>query len=249
MNAAEAQTRVDLAACYRLMARYGMTDLIYNHITACIPGTAHQELLINPFGFLYEEITASSLLKINLAGDVLDPGPTSLGLNRAGYVIHSAVHAARDDAVCVIHTHTEAGVAVSCMPQGLMPITQNALRFTGRIGYHEFEGPAIDEDERVRLVAALGTHNALVLRNHGLLTVGRSIGEAFWLMQRLETACKIQVAALAAGPPHWPSEQAQQRTSAVFDPRTGSEHVALNGALEWQALLRQLDRTDQSYRD
>ena len=155
MTSAEAATRIDLAACYRLMAHYGMTDLIYNHVTACIPGTGHQELLINPFGYLYEEITASSLLKINLAGDVLDAGPSGLDVNRAGYVIHSAVHAARDDVTCVIHTHTVAGVAVSCMPQGLLPISQGALRFIDHIGYHEFEGPAIDEGERGRLVAAL----------------------------------------------------------------------------------------------
>lgn len=249
MTSAEAATRIDLAACYRLMAHYGMTDLIYNHVTACIPGTGHQELLINPFGYLYEEITASSLLKINLAGDVLDAGPSGLDVNRAGYVIHSAVHAARDDVTCVIHTHTVAGVAVSCMPQGLLPISQGALRFIDHIGYHEFEGPAIDEGERGRLVAALGQHDALVLRNHGLLTCGRSIGEAFWLMQRLETACKMQVAALAGGPPHWPSITAQQRTSAIFDRTTGSEHVSRSGALEWEAMLRQLDRVDRSYRD
>ncbi len=248
MTGHETETRIALAACYRLMARYGMTDLIYNHITACIPGTGHQELLINPFGYLYEEITASSLVKINPAGEVLDPGSTNLGVNQAGYVIHSAVHAAREDVTCVVHTHTVAGVAVSCMPQGLMPISQGALRFTDHIGYHEFEGPAIDEGERVRLVAALGTHDALVLRNHGLLTCGRSIGEAFWLMQRLETACKVQVAALAGGAPHWPTIEAQKRTTAIFDRVAGSEHVSRSGALEWEAMLRQLDRTDSSYR-
>jgi len=249
MSPEEIRTRQELAACYRLVARYGMTDLIYNHITAAVPGTGHQEFLINPFGYLYEEITASSLIKINLAGDVIDPGTSGLGVNRAGYVIHSAIHAARDDARCVIHTHTAAGVAVSCMARGLMPISQNALRFTSRIGYHDYEGPATDEAEKVRLVEALGPHQALVLRNHGLLTCGRTIGEAFWLMQRLETACRIQVATLAGGDPHMPSLESQDRTSAMFDPSAGDKDVAINGALEWQALLRVLDRTDASYKD
>lgn len=241
------QTRVDLAACYRLVARHGMTDLIYNHITARVPGSDHH-LLINPFGLLYEEITASSLVRIDIAGTVMDPGSTDLGINRAGYVIHSAVHAARPDVACVIHTHTVAGVAVSCMAEGLLPISQTALRFLGRTGYHDFEGPAIDEGERVRLVAALGDNDALVLRNHGLLTVGRSIAEAFLLMQRLETACRIQVAALAGGAPVVPSEESRRRTAALFSPRTGSADVSIAGTREWPALLRQLDRDDDTYR-
>lgn len=243
---AEHQTRLDLAACYRLVARYGMTDLIYNHITACIPGS--HDLLINPFGLLYEEITASSLIRIDPEGTILDPGDTGLGINRAGYVIHSAVHGARADVQCVIHTHTRAGVAISCMPDGLLPISQTALRFSGRTGYHDFEGPAIDEGERVRLIAALGNNDALILRNHGLLTCGRTIAEAFLLMQRLETACQIQVSALAGGPPVIPSAQSQTRTAALFHPVGGSADVSVNGALEWRALLRLLDRTDPSYR-
>jgi ribulose-5-phosphate 4-epimerase/fuculose-1-phosphate aldolase len=243
----ERDARINLAACYRLMARYGMTDLIYNHITTRLPGEAHA-LLINPFGLLYEEMTASSLIRIDIDGHVLDPGSTELGINRAGYVIHSAVHSAREDVVCVIHTHTTAGVAVSCMPQGLMPISQTSLRFLDRIGYHDFEGPAIDEGERARLIAALGDKDALVLRNHGLLTVGRSIPEAFLLMQRLETACRIQVAALAGGAPIVPSEESRRRTAALFDPRHGSGDVSVAGAREWPALLRQLDRVDSGYR-
>jgi len=249
MSEAEAATRAELAACYRLVARDGMTDLIYNHITACIPGTDHQELLINPFGYLYEEITASSLIKINLAGDVLDPGNSGLGVNRAGYVIYSAIHEARKDVMCVVHTHTVAGVGVSCMPHGLMPISQGALRFTGRIGYHEYEGPATDEGEKKRLVAALGEHDTLILRNHGLLTCGRNIGEAFMLMQRLESACRVQVAALAGGEPHMPSLEARDRTIAMFGRDQNDKDVSVSGALEWQALLRQLDRTDTSYRN
>jgi len=247
MSDPEHDARVDLAACYRLVARYGMTDLIYNHITARVPGSDHH-LLINPFGLLYEEITASSLLRIDIEGNVLDPRSTDLGINRAGYVIHSAVHGARDDVACVIHTHTRAGVAVSCMPDGLLPISQTALRFLGRTGYHDFEGPAIDEGERVRLVAALGDNDALILRNHGLLTVGRSIAEAFLLMQRLETACRIQVDALAGGAPLVPSEESRRRTAALFSPKDGSADVSIAGAREWPALLRQLDRADDSYR-
>ncbi|MDK2768947.1 class II aldolase/adducin family protein [Sphingomonas koreensis] len=247
MNPIERDTRIALAACYRLIARYGMTDLIFNHITARIPNT--EDLLINPFGLLYEEITASSLVRIDIEGNVLDPGDTDYGINRAGYVIHSAVHSARPDVQAVIHTHTRAGVAVSCMPQGLMPISQTALRFLGRTGYHDFEGPAIDEGERVRLIAALGANDALILRNHGLLTVGRSIPEAFLLMQRLETACQIQVAALAGGAPVMPSAESQRRTAALFAPKTGSADVSTDGGREWPALLRQLDRADPRYRD
>jgi ribulose-5-phosphate 4-epimerase/fuculose-1-phosphate aldolase len=248
ISPAERATRIDLAACYRLIAHFGMTDLIYNHVTARVPG-GRDELLINPFGLLYEEITASSLIKINLQGDVLAPGSTAYGVNRAGYVIHSAVHGARSDVACVIHTHTRAGVAVSAMPAGLLPISQTALRFAGRTGYHDFEGPAVDEGERVRLVAALGDNDALILRNHGLLTCGRTIAEAFLLMQRLEMACQIQVSVLGAGPPLVPSQESQARTAAMFNPATASRDVSVDGGLEWPALLRKLDRLDPSYRD
>lgn len=244
----ERQVRVELAACYRLVARYGMTDLIYNHITARVPGGEHH-VLINPFGLLYEEISASSLVKIDLDGAVVDPGTTDYGINRAGYVIHSAVHRARSDVACVIHTHTRAGVAVSAMRDGLLPLSQTALRFIGRIGYHDYEGPAVDEDERARLVAALGDNDALILRNHGLLTCGRTIAEAFLLMQRLETACQIQVSALAAGAPLLPSAASQARTSAMFNPATGHKDVSVSGGLEWPAMVRMLERTDPSYRD
>ena len=247
MDTIERDTRIALAACYRLVARYGMADLIFNHITARIP--CSDDLLINPFGLLYEEMTASALIRIDIEGNVLDPGTTDYGLNKAGYVIHSAVHSARHDVQAVIHTHTRAGVAVSCMPQGLLPISQTALRFLGRTGYHPFEGPAIDEGERVRLIAALGTNDALMLRNHGLLTVGRSIPEAFLLMQRLETACQIQVSALAGGAPVIPSEESQRRTAELFAPSTGSADVSTDGGREWPALLRQLDRADPGYRD
>lgn len=254
MSQSNRQLRIDLAACYRLMARYGMTDLIFNHITVRCENRDGDEgdgehLLINPFGLMYEEIDASSLVTIDIDGYIVDPGSTDLGINRAGYVIHSAVHAARPDVRCVIHTHTTAGVAVSCMEQGLMPISQTALRFSNRIGLHEFEGPALDEGERARLVAALDGYDALILRNHGLLTCGRSIAEAFLLMQRLETACRIQVAALAGGSPHMPSEESRLRTEAIFAPSSGSDDVSIDGGREWPALLRQLDRADPTYRD
>ncbi len=178
---AEWATRVELAACYRLVARYGMADLIYNHITARVPGE-EGHFLINPFGFLYEEITASCLFKIDLDGRVVERPDLPYEVNRAGFVIHSAVHAARHDVDCVIHTHTRAGMAVSVMECGLLPATQGALRFHDRLAYHDFEGPAVDEGERERLVSDLGSCDAMVLRNHGLLTCGRSVAEAFLLM-------------------------------------------------------------------
>ncbi|MGI4813382.1 MAG: class II aldolase/adducin family protein [Janthinobacterium lividum] len=251
----EWQTRVDVAACYRLIARYGMSDLVYNHITARVPGTA-DEFLINPYGMLYEEITASSLHKIDLDGNILQKPATKYGINHAGYVIHSAVHAARHDVECVIHTHTRANMAVSCLEQGLMPLTQASLRFYGRISYHDFEGPAVEPDERVRLVEDLGTTDVMLLRNHGALTCGRTVGEAFLLMQRLENACKVQVDVLSMQAPlHMPSEESMLKTARVLGPptveRQGNEAKmgTWSGAMEWEALLRQLDRTDSSFRD
>ncbi len=181
----EWQTRVDLAACYRLVARYGMTDLIYNHITARVPGEAGH-ILINPYGFLYTEITASSLYKIDLDGNVVLKPDTHYGVNHAGYVIHSAVHGARHDIACVIHTHSRAGMAVSAMKCGLLPLTQTAMRFHGRVGYHDYEGPAIDLDERQRLVRDLGENDVMMLRNHGILACGRSVAEAFNILYWLE---------------------------------------------------------------
>lgn len=245
----ERQLRIELAACYRLVAHFGMTDLIYNHITVRIPNSG-DHFLINPFGLLYEEVTASSLIRIDLDGNVVSPGNSEYGVNRAGYVIHSAVHAARPNVSCVIHTHTRAGVAVSVMESGLMPISQAALRFSGRTGYHDYEGPAVDEDERIRLVAALADNDVLILRNHGLLVCGRTIAEAFLLMQRLETACQIQVAALSGGPPIIPSEQSQRKTAEMFHPVGGrASDVSVDGNREWGALLRLLERLDAGYRD
>lgn len=247
---AEWAARVDLAACYRLVALYGMTDLINNHITAKVPGS-HDEFLINPFGLMYEEVTASSLFKVTLKGDVLFVPDVPYDFNRAGFVIHSAIHQARPDAVSVLHTHTRAGIAVATLKCGLMPITQGALRFFNRIGYHDFEGPAVDESEKARLVANLAGHDAMILRNHGLVTCGRSIAEAFLLMQRLETACKIQVDLLSTGAELvWPTEEAQSKTARVLAPAKERRDGGLgvwDGSREWSALLRQVQRKLPGY--
>ena len=173
----EWQARVELAACYRLVDQYEMTDLIYNHITARIPGTEH--LLINLYGLLYKEITASSLVKIDVEGEIIAKPDTDYGINKSGYVIHGAIHKARPEVKCVLHTHTRAGIAVSAMNCGLLPLSQTSIRFHDHIGYHDFEGPAVDLDERERIVKDLGQHNALIMRNHGLLTCGPSVPEAF----------------------------------------------------------------------
>src|SRR5213075_2011700 len=193
-------TRVNLAACYRLVARYGMTDLIYNHITARVPGPEHH-ILINAYGMLYEEVTASSLIKVDLAGNIVDKGDTDYSVNAAGYIIHSAVHEAREDAHCVIHTHTPAGIAVSAMEEGLLPLSQTAMRFHGQVAYHDYEGPAFNRGEKGRLVKHLGDKNAMILRNHGLLVCAPSIPQAFNLIYWLEQACRIQVQLLSSQRP------------------------------------------------
>jgi ribulose-5-phosphate 4-epimerase/fuculose-1-phosphate aldolase len=241
----EWRTRVDLAACYRLVAKYGMTDLIYNHITARVPG-GDEHLLINAYGYLYPEITASNLHKIDLAGNIVLRAETDYGINQAGYVIHGAIHEARHDVTCVIHTHTRAGMAVSAMKCGLLPLTQTSMRFYERVGYHDYESVAIDPNEQPHLVRDLGTHDALVLRNHGLLTCGRTIPETFNLMYWLEMACKAQVDALASRTElTMPSAEIGEKTARLYDP--GTRRVF--GELEWGAMLRQLDREDPSFRD
>src|SRR5580698_7355519 len=181
----EWQARVDLAACYRLVDQYGMVDLIYNHITARIPGTEH--LLINLYGLLYKEITASSLVKIDVEGKIIAKPDTDYGINVSGYVIHGAIHKARPDVACVLHTHTRAGMAVSAMACGLLPLSQTSIRFLGHIGQHDYEGPAIDTDERER-----------IMRNLGLLTCGATVQQAFNTMYQLELSCRSQVDAMAA---------------------------------------------------
>ena len=232
----EWQTRVDLAACYRLMDCYGMTDLIYNHITARVPGTEH--LLINLYGLLYREITASSLVKIDVEGNIVAKPDTDYLINKSGYVIHGAIHKARPDVSCIIHTHTRAGMAVAAMKCGLLPLSQTSIRFEGHIGYHDYEGPAVDLDERERLVADLGAHDAMVMRNHGLLTCGATIQQAFNTMYQLEMSCRAQVDAMAARTElTMPGENVLAHTAHLYQPGTRRPY----GVLEWPAMLRLLE--------
>jgi ribulose-5-phosphate 4-epimerase/fuculose-1-phosphate aldolase len=242
VNPQEWETRVNLAACYRLMAEFGMVEMVANHISVRVPGT-HNEFLINPYGMLYEEMTASSMIRIDLEGNVLF-NATDYGVNQAGYVIHSAVHAARHDVDCIIHTHTLAGMAVSAMKGGVLPIAQSSMRFTD-IAYHDYEGVALRLDERERLVQNLGTREAMVLRNHGLLTVAASIPECFNAHYRLERACQLQVMALSCNTElQLPPDEVVKYTNHQMLPGTRRRF----GLLEWPALLRKLDRIDPSYK-
>lgn len=236
----EWQTRVELAACYRLIDAFGMTDLIYNHITAKIPGTDH--LLINLYGLLYKEITASSLVKIDLDGNILAKPSTDYGINKSGYVIHGAIHQARLDVNCVLHTHTRAGMAVSAMDCGLLPLTQTSIRFVNHLGYHDYEGPAIDLDEQKRLVVDLGPHNAMIFRNHGLLTCGPTIQEAFNTMYQLELSCRAQVDAMAGNAKlTTPDASVIEKTAHLYQPGTRRPY----GVLEWHAMIRLLEAQAQ----
>ena len=237
---AERQVREDLAAAYRLVAHYGMDDSIYTHISARVPG-AEDQFLINPFGTLFRDITASSLVKIDLAGRILDDSPYDV--NPAGFTIHSAVHAARHDAACVLHTHTVAGVAVSSLAGGLQPCNQWALQFYNRVVYHDFEGIALDHEERERLIADLGpTSRAMILRNHGLLTVGRTVSEAFILMLNLERACRVQVAIASTGEPIHPvppevCERTAQQYESGDSTREAGDPVEVGGPGQREALV------------
>ena len=246
VSAAEWRARMDCAAVYRLLAVFGMSDLVYNHVTVRVPDAGGGErILINPFGFMYEEITASSLITIDLDGRIVLNPHADLGINPAGYVIHSAVHGARPDATCVIHTHTRAGMAVSAMACGLLPLTQTAMRCMP-LAYHAYEGPAVNTDERARLVADLGPANAMILRNHGLLTAGPSAAEAFNTMYWLEMACRAQVDALAARTElTMPPPDVVAHAVHLYQPSTRRPF----GVLEWPAMLRLLDRRDPSWRD
>jgi ribulose-5-phosphate 4-epimerase/fuculose-1-phosphate aldolase len=243
VTAGEWETRVDLAACYRLAAHFRMTDLIYTHISARVPGPEHH-FLINAFGLLWDEISASTLVKVTLDGEVVDD-PTGNGINRAGYVIHSAVHRARSDLMCVMHTHTAAGIAVSAQHAGLLPLSQHAMRFTDSIGYHDYEGLALELDEQARLTRDLGAHKVMILRNHGLLACGESVAEAFDLMYYLERACQSQINAMAGGaklrvpPAGVPEKVAAQFKKLAYKAKK----------TEWKAHLRMLDKTDPSYKD
>jgi ribulose-5-phosphate 4-epimerase/fuculose-1-phosphate aldolase len=241
----EWQTRVDLAACYRLTALYGMTEMIANHISCRVPGSP-DHFLINPYGMLYEEIDASCLIKVDLDGNTLF-NASDYGVNAAGFVIHSAIHMARHDVDCVAHTHTPAGMAVSAMECGLLPLAQTSMRFL-HVAYHDFEGIADDVGERERLVADLGEHEAMVLRNHGLLVVGRTIPAAFDVLWRMERACEVQIMALSCNTKLvQPPQDVLEQTYDKMKPRPG--HAGRNGDLAWPALLRKLDRVDPSYRN
>lgn len=233
----EWQARVDLAACYRLIDCYGMTDLTYNHITLRVPGP-EEHILINLYGMTYKEITASSLAKIDLDGNVIWKPATDYYVNKAGYVIHGCIHRARPDVRAVIHTHTRAGMAVAAMQCGLLPISQTSIRFENHIGYHDYEGPAIDLSEQQRLVRDLGKHNAMILRNHGLLTCGPSVPEAFNTMYQLELSCRTQVDAMAARTDLvMPSREVLAKTAHLYQPGTRRPY----GILEWPAMVRQLE--------
>ena len=239
----EWETRVNLAACYRLIAMHGWDDLIFTHISARVSGP-DEHFLINAYGLLFEEMTASSLVKVDLDGEiVLD---TPYFVNPAGFTIHSAVHAAREDAGCVLHTHTKAGVAVSAQAEGLLPISQISLFPFSSLSYHSYEGIALNEEEKPRLVADLGSNNFLILRNHGLLTVGPTIPDAFLFMYALETACQTQLAAQSGG-----AKLTLVNPAIVSGIEAQIEAVlkGMGGDLAWPALLRKLDRRDSSYRD
>lgn len=246
VSAAEWQARVDLAACYRLVDMYKLSDMMANHISARIPGE-EGTYLINAYGMMYEEITASSLIKVDLAGNIIskpDFGELDYGINRAGAVIHSAIHEARHEVACVIHTHSWASMAVSSLECGLLPLTQTAMRFL-KIRYHDYQGVVLHDEEKASLVADLGNAEALILRNHGALTVGRSVGEAFNWMHRLELACYSQLAAMACNTPFAKvPPDVLEETWNNYQPGTRRPY----GLMEWPALLRKLDRIDPSYK-
>jgi len=237
----EWQLRVDLAACYRLVAMYGWTDLIFTHISARVPGPEHH-FLINPYGLMFDEITATSLVKVDRNCDKLIDSP--FPVNPAGFVIHSAVHEAREDIQCVMHVHTRAGVAVSAQKCGILPISQQSTFVLASLAYHDYEGVAFRDDEKPRLQADLGDRNFLMLRNHGLLTVGGTIADAFLSMYIFESACQIQVSAQAGGeltPVHPQILNDVQRAIKV-------QTDGLGAAFVWPSLLRQLDRIDTGYK-
>jgi ribulose-5-phosphate 4-epimerase/fuculose-1-phosphate aldolase len=238
----EWETRVDLAACYRLVAHFGWSDLVFTHISARIPGVDAQ-FLINPYGMMFDEVTASSLVKIDQSGNKLDNSP--FPVNPAGFLIHSAVHSARHDVHCVLHVHSLNGVAVSAQKEGVLPLSQQAMFVLSSIAYHQYEGVALHDEEKARLITDLGSKSFFMLRNHGLLTVGQTIADAFLAMYIFEAACTIQVRALAG------NKELVSIDSALI--RTAQEQSrvvtgSLGGRLAWPGLLRKLDRIDDSYK-
>lgn len=236
----EWQVRKDLAACYRLIHQYRLTDFTATHISARLPGPG-ERILINPFGSLFNEVTASSLVEVNLDGEVLTEGGY---INPAGYLIHSTIHEARSDVTCVLHTHTAAGIAVSAQEDGLLPISQHALLLMKRLCYHDYEGVALQEQERETLKRDIADKDVMILRNHGLLTTGRTVGEAFWLMVQLHRACEIQIAAMSGGAKLRLLDEEMQQL--VHD-QTYNFGGKPNGHLDWIALTRELDRTSPDY--
>lgn len=245
VSAAEWQARVDLAACYRLVAMHGWDDLIFTHISAKVPGT--EDFLINPFGLMFHEITASSLVKVDQAGNKLMDSPYEI--NPAGYTIHSAVHEVRHDVDCVLHTHTAAGVAVSAQKQGILPISQQSIFILSSLAYHAYEGVALNHEEKARLQADLGDNNFLMLNNHGLLTCSSSIADTFLMMFTFQRACEIQVLAQNGGAELIPiGGEILAGAKAMIAGVTKSAQ-GMGGALAWPALLRKLDKQDPSYKE
>ena len=246
--ATEADLRRELAAVYRLVAHYRMTDLVFTHISVRLPGE-DDHFLINPYGLLFEEITTSSLVRIDLDGNVI--GESAHGVNPAGFVIHGAIHAAREDAMCVLHTHTLAGCAVAASGAGLLPLNQISMEFFDRVGYHEYEGVALNLDEQKRLVEDLGGHDALILRNHGLLTVGPTPARAFLRMYYLNKACEIQVAASRLGELVIPDPRISEHTAQQLTGQAAGDDFTddVGYDLAWAAMLRMIDRTQPEYRD
>jgi ribulose-5-phosphate 4-epimerase/fuculose-1-phosphate aldolase len=236
--------RVDLAAAYQLGALYKWTDLIYTHFSARVPGT--EDFLINPYGLMFDEITASNLVKIDLDGKILDD-PLGMGVNEAGFVIHSCMHRARHEINCVIHTHTRAGVAVSAMKCGLLPISQHAMRMHAEVTYHDYEGVALYKEEQVRMARDLGAKSkAMILRNHGLLALGDTVREAFEIMYYMDAACQIQVDACAGGL-HNVQLMSDEAAKKSYERLSMSDHP--REQRDWPALLRLLERKKIAYRD
>jgi len=240
VSAEEWQLRVDLAACYRLVAHYGWSDLVFTHISARIPGPEHH-FLINPYGLMFDEITASSLVKVDQQCNKIINSP--FPVNPAGFVIHSAVHEARDDVQCVLHTHTRAGVAVSAQKCGVLPISQQSTFVLASLAYHEYEGVAFRDEEKPRLQADMGQANFLMLRNHGLLVAGKSIADAFLSMYIFESACQIQLSAQAGGELVQVNPVIVRGVAESMRVQTGGQ----GGAFVWPSLIRKLNRLDQSY--
>jgi ribulose-5-phosphate 4-epimerase/fuculose-1-phosphate aldolase len=245
MTDAEWEQRVNLAACYRLIAHYGWDDLVDTHISARVPGPEHH-FLINPYGLMFDEITASSLVKVDLDGNLLTTSQYSI--NPAGFTIHSAIHEVREDAGCVIHLHTPDGTAVASSEEGLLPLNQTAQLVTFDLAYHDYEGIALDHDERPRLQRDLGDRNHMLLRNHGTLTVGRSVASAFERMFHLERACTMQVRTRMLGPSAYPvdADVIDKNTKLLDNPERAELRSTM---LVWPPLLRKLDRLDPSYRN